>query len=185
MNNIEIRRPRFGDIEALNDFFTMMLEDTFAKEGLADLVDDIKKEIEAKKHHLHEDLNSMGKSRYFLLALDGGRIVGTIEYGQANEVIADCSGGKLKETVEIGTVFVHPDYQRQGIGTLMLNVMYLTLMNRNIEEFCLDSGYKRAQKVWKKKFGEPDYLLKDYWSEGFDHMVWRRSLKDVSIVFRG
>lgn len=52
------------------------------------------------------------------------------------------------------------------------------------KEFCLDSGYTNAQKVWKKKFGEPDYLLKDYWGEGFDHMIWRGRTND-GVVVRG
>jgi hypothetical protein len=56
--------------------------------------------------------------------------------------------------------------------------MYLTLQNRGIEEFCLDSGYLSAQKIWRKKFGEPDYLLKDYWGEGYNHMIWRIKVRD-------
>ena len=57
--------------------------------------------------------------------------------------------------------------------------MYHTLQHRGIEEFCLDSGYIRAQKIWKKKFGDPDYLLKNYWDEGYDHMVWRIKVNDL------
>ena len=45
----------------------------------------------------------------------------------------------------------------------MLNIMYLTLLNKGLTEFCLDSGYSRAQKIWKKKLGEPDYVLQDHW----------------------
>lgn len=51
--------------------------------------------------------------------------------------------------------------------------MYCVLRNKGIEEFCLDSGYTSAQKIWKKKFGEPDYLLKDFWGAGYDHMIWK------------
>lgn len=40
------------------------------------------------------------------------------------------------------------------------------------------NGYTSAQKVWKKKFGEPDYLLKDYWDPGNDHMIWRITVSD-------
>lgn len=90
----------------------------------------------------------------------------------------------LKELAEIGTVFVKPDYQGQGIGNLLLNAMYLTLQSRGIEEFCLDSGYVNAQKIWKGKFGEPDYLLENYWGEGYPHMIWRKRISDISIIFR-
>ncbi len=184
MHNIEIRRPRTEDIEELHKFFRIVLIDTFTREGLADMVDMIEDEIEDKKKYLKSDLDSKGKDRYFLIALDDDKIIGSIEYGSSSELINSCTDGALKDLVEVGTVFVRPDYQRQGIGNLLLNVMYLTLQNRGIEEFCLDSGYTNAQKIWKKKFGEPDYLLEDYWSEENDHMIWRKRINDISIIFR-
>lgn len=184
MLNIEIRRPGYDDIEELNQFFTMVLMDTFAKEGLAYMTDEIEKEIEDKKIYLNEDIESNGEKRYFLIALDNEKIIGTIEYGPTGKLVINCTDGELKGVVEVGTVFVHPAYQKQGVGTIMLNMIYLTLLNRNIKEFCLDSGYKNAQKVWKKKFGEPNYILKDFWSEGYDHMIWRKLTSDMPIKFR-
>ncbi|MBH8597045.1 GNAT family N-acetyltransferase [Thermoactinomyces sp. CICC 10523] len=185
MGHVEIRRPRIEDNEELNQFFRTVIEDTFAKEGLSKFVDDLNKEIEDKKHSLKCDFDSNGKARYFLIALDqkSQKIIGTIEYGPPRELINLCTGGTLRELPEIGTVFVHPDYQRQGIGTLLFNVMILTLINKGINEFCLDSGYPNAQKIWRKKLGEPDYLLKDYWGLGHDHMIWRRSTHDIRIIF--
>jgi hypothetical protein len=70
-----------------------------------------------------------------------------------------------------------------GVGTLLWNTIFLTFLNRGIEEFCLDSGYINAQEIWKKKFGEPDYLLKDYWGKGHDHMIWKRRTNEMSIIF--
>ncbi|WP_141434428.1 GNAT family N-acetyltransferase [Bacillus sp. 03113] len=185
MYNVEIRRPRIEDNEELHHFFCTVINDTFAREGLSDLIDDIENEIENKKQYLKCDFDSNGKNRYFLIALDKNcnKVIGTIEYGPASELINTCTNGALKELYEIGTVFVLPDYQRLGIGSLLLNVMFLTLLNRGIKEFCLDSGYTNAQKIWKKKFGKPDYLLKDYWGEGCDHMIWRRCTNDIPILF--
>jgi GNAT superfamily N-acetyltransferase len=183
---IEIRRPRIEDQEELNQFFSTVIKHTFYSEGISELVDDIESEIESKKQYLKSDLESNGKDRYFLIASekDGTDMIGTIEYGPASDLIHTCTNGALKEMYEIGTVFVHPDYQGRGIGTLLLNVMFLTFLNKGIQEFCLDSGYGDAQKIWMKKFGQPDYWLKDYWGDGSDHMIWKRSMKDVSINFR-
>lgn len=185
MHNIEIRRPKIADHKELIQFFSTVIKDTYAREGLSDLHEDIEKEIECKKQYLKCDFNSNGQDRYFLIALDQScnKIIGTIEYGPASELINTCTDGALKGWYEVGTVFVHPMYQRRGIGNLLLNVMFLTLLNRGVKKFCLDSGYTNAQKIWKKKFGEPDYLLKDYWSEGGDHMIWKRCINDVSIIF--
>ena len=185
MYKVEIRRPGIEGNEEINQFFSTVIKDTFAREGLSELLNDIENEIENKKKYLKCDFDSNGKNRYFLIALDknSNKVIGTIEYGPASELINICTDRALKELYEVGTVFVHPDFQGCGIGTLLLNVMFLTLQTRGIEEFCLDSGYTNAQKIWKKKFGEPDYLLKDYWGEKCDHMIWRRCTNDMSIIF--
>jgi GNAT superfamily N-acetyltransferase len=179
VRKVEIRRPRKEDIEELNQFFRIVITDTFAREGLAGLIEDIEAEIDSKKNYLQLDLDSKGKKRYFLIALAENKIIGTIEYGPASELIRDCTNGKLRNLVEVGTVFVHPDYQRQGIGNRLLGEMLQTLKDLGIVESCLDSGYRNAQTIWIKKFGEPDYLLKDYWGQGQDHMIWKLSTKGV------
>ncbi|MBS4172726.1 GNAT family N-acetyltransferase [Bacillus sp. FJAT-49736] len=185
MGKILIRRPNHNDIEELHSFFTKVIKDTFAKEGISELVDDMEEEIASKKSYLDEDLQSNGEKRYFLVAHDAEctKIIGTIEYGPSSELIQNCTNGALKDSYEIGTVFVDPDHQKRGIGTLLLNVMLITLEAKGIKEFCLDSGYGIAQKVWKEKLGKPDYCLKDYWGEGSDHMIWKRGTKDIPILF--
>ena len=179
MNNIEISRPKFEDTELINEFFEIVIRDTFEKNGISDLINIIVEEIKDKRRCLNQDIESDGNNRYFLIAKEDNRIVGSVEYGPSNELIISCTNGKLKELVEIGTVFVHPDYQNKGIGSRMLNLIFIELEKNRIKEFCLDSGYKSAQKTWINKFGNPEYHLKDYWGEGSDHMVWRISVEDV------
>ncbi|WP_404430710.1 GNAT family N-acetyltransferase [Sutcliffiella horikoshii] len=173
MLDIEIRRPRTEDINGLHQFFRTVIIDTFNKEGIGDQLEDLETEIESKKAYLFGDLTSHGADRFFLLALNRDKIIGTIEYGAASDLICKCTDNALKGWHEVGTVFVHPDYQGMGIGKLLLENMYRILQNKGIKEFCLDSGYARAQNIWKKKFGEPAYLLENYWGEGNHHMIWR------------
>lgn len=179
VNNVMIRRPAAEDAKDLNHFFRMVITDTFLKEGIGDLLEDMEEEIIAKKNYLNMDMKSGGRERYFLIALLGDKIVGSIEYGAANELIIRGSDQALNGFYEVGTVFVHPDYQKKGIGNQLLAAMYLTLRNKGVEEFCLDSGYKHSQKIWRRKFGEPDYLLKDYWGEGSHHMIWRIKVNSI------
>jgi len=181
LHKIEIRRPRLADIEELNAFFKTVLIDTFAREGITNMDEDIKSEIETKGIYLNRDLDSNGENRYFLIALIEDKIIGSIEYGASSELIDKCTEGALKEIVELGTVFVHPNYQRQGVGNLLLNEMYKTFKEKGVKEFCLDSGYSNAQKVWKSKFGEPNYLFKDFWCKGNDHMIWKVRTSDILI----
>jgi GNAT superfamily N-acetyltransferase len=179
MLNIEISRAKIEDREILNEFFRLVLIDTFHKNEISDLVDTLQNEIEDKRRCLDQDLESAGKERCFLIAKDKNLIVGTAEYGPSNDLILSCTNGELKDIKEIGTVFVHPEYQRKGIGSKILISLLMDMRNEGIEEFCLDSGYKIAQRIWIKKFGEPQYLLKNFWGKNADHMIWRKRVEDV------
>jgi len=178
MLNVEIRRPKIEDIKQLNEFFKIVITDTFVKEGIEEKLNDIKDEIEMKKKYIESDFKSNGEQRYFLIAIYGDKIIGSIEYGPVSNLINKCTNNACKGLIEIGTVFVHPDFQRNGVGNLLLKSIYYILRKNRIEEFCLDSGYTSAQRIWKKKFGDPDYLLKDYWDKGNDHMIWRIKVSD-------
>ncbi|WP_075619351.1 GNAT family N-acetyltransferase [Paenisporosarcina indica] len=181
MLNIDVRRPGTEDRAELHEFFRMVITDTFLKEGIGDKWNDIEEEIKSKKVYLENDLVSDGENRYFLIASDGDKIIGSIEYGPASELICQCSNHEIKYLNEVGTVFVHPDFQGLGVGNYLLHNMYTAMQSKGIEEFCLDSGYTRAQEIWKKKFGTPNYLLKNYWDEGYHHMIWRIKVNDVLI----
>lgn len=178
MIDVIVKRPKLVNFEQLNEFFRIVIVDTFNKEGIGHLVDDLANEMEIKDKYIENDLESNGEKRYFLIALVGDKIIGSIEYGPASDLIKNQAKGDLKELIEVGTVFVHPDYQRNGVGNLLLKNMFFTLKNKGIDEFYLDSGYRNAQKIWQKKFGEPDYWLKDHWGKGFDHMIWKIKVSD-------
>jgi hypothetical protein len=98
VRKVVIRRPRVEDIDELHQFFSIVITDTFAREGLSGLIDDIEAEIQSKKNLLHMDFNSKGNKRYFLIALEENKIIGTIEYGPASELIQECTNGKLGKT---------------------------------------------------------------------------------------
>lgn len=181
MLNIRIRRPQIEDKDELHDFFKLVITDTFMKEGIDNNTYDLEEEIEFKKKYLQYDMDSNGEFRYFLIAKHKDTIIGTIEYGQASELINRCTNNELMQLVEVGTVFVRPEYQKQGVGNLLLNSMYQELKDKGMEEFCLDSGYPGAQKIWMKKFGTPDYFLENYWGENLHHMIWRINLSNLNV----
>jgi GNAT superfamily N-acetyltransferase len=183
MYHVEIRRPKLNDSEQLQHLFRSVIIDTFNKENLRDLFEDIEKEIETKIRYLHLDFESNGSDRYFLLAVINDKIIGTIEFGPSSKLINEFTNSSLRNVVEVGTVLVLPEYQKRGIGRLLFNTILLTLINREIEEFCLDSGYSNAQSYWKQKLGEPDYIFKNYWGEGNDHMIWRKRTTEFPMIF--
>lgn len=181
---LEIRRPKAADVEAIHTFFRLVITDTFEKEGIADLHEDIEHEIASKHDYLHRDLESQGHHRYFLIAWMEGRIVGTIECGPSSSLIDESTGHALRDVVEVGTVLVHPELHGQGISSSLWSAILLTLQARGISQFCLDSGYRNAQRIWTRKFGEADYVLDHHWGEGQHHMIWSRQIEDTPITFK-
>ncbi|RUS46214.1 GNAT family N-acetyltransferase [Cohnella sp. AR92] len=177
MLTVEIRRPEGSDSKELNDFFHLVLTDTFEKEGISHLTEDREQEFQGKLDYLRSDLASNGRDRRFYLAIHQGRIIGTIESGPSSKLIRDLTKGELEHLPEIGTIFVHPDFQGRGVANRLLEAAYRCLLGRGIAEFCLDSGYKNAQRIWTKKFGAPAYVFPDYWGNGTDHMIWRSRIE--------
>lgn len=179
VKEINISYAKLEERESINDFFRLVLIDTFKKNEILELVDTLNSEIEDKRRCLDQAFESAGRDRCFLIAKDKELIVGSVEYGPSNDLILSCTDGELKKVKEIGTVFVHPDYQSKGIGSKLLISILLEMQKAGIEEFCLDSGYKIAQKIWISKLGYPQYHLENYWGKNADHMIWRKRVEEV------
>ncbi len=170
---ISIDRPRPEDEAASNEFFKSILTYTFESNGIDGMAEDLELEIKTKIKYLKQDIDNHAEKRHFLIAKKADKIIGTIEFGPANELITACNDAYLSSLPEIGSVFVDPQYHNLGIASKMLNAIYAILKQRGIHAFCLDSGYGKAQKVWTHMFGEPKITLKDQWGEGLDHMIWQ------------
>ena len=167
----EIRTPRGEETEALKIFFREVIGDTIEKEGI-EIPYFLEEEVGDKMNLLREYLAGEDEERIFLVAWYMERVVGTISYAPCNEAIVNILEGTLEAGGEIGTVYIHPEYQRRGMGTALFSAMCLHLLKRGVKGFYLDSGYRRAQKYWRKKLGEPLRVALDYWDKGADHMIW-------------
>lgn len=172
-----IRRPMVEEKDSIYDFFEVVLKHTFYINGIEDL-EELLEEIQDKKRNIDQDFETDGKNRFFLIAEFNGEIIGTIEYGESNELIRKVTDNEYKDIPEIGTVFVHPKYQKRGVASLMLYNIFQRLSDEGVREVCLDSGYKAAQKIWCKIFGSPAYCLDKYWGED-DHMIWKVDVKEA------
>ncbi|MFH5834971.1 GNAT family N-acetyltransferase [Proteiniclasticum sp. C24MP] len=170
-NSVHIVKPGPEDLDGTNWVFETVVRDAFQKEGLGHLEDEISGEILHKKKMLKEAVEEEGEV-FFLVARLNGRIIGTISFGPCGEIIRECTGGALEGVGELGSLLILPELQSQGIGSQLIHAMIHELHRRGIEKFSLDSGYKRAQKRWVRKFGEPYMIVKDYWGTGSDHMIW-------------
>ncbi|MNC31799.1 Acetyltransferase (GNAT) family protein [compost metagenome] len=168
------------DKGAANRIFEISITDAFEQEGLGDLREDIHQEIEGKSQLVQNSLSSANPDTFFLLAKLDGVAAGTISFGPCGEDIRVCTGGELNDTGELGSLYVLPQYQDQGVGSALIKSMAARLEGLGIKQFCLDSGYKRAQQRWLRKFGEPYRTVQDYWGLGNDHMIWLCNVKDYT-----
>ena len=179
VETIEIRRPELTELDYIHQFFASVISNTFQKEGLLELKAELKDEIETKKMFLAEDFASNGEKRCFLFAYSDNQIIGSIAYGEPNSIIVNETKGQLKHIPEVGSMLVHPNYQNQGIGNMLLQAVFQSLREKHFSEFCFDSGYKQAQSIWTKKFGEPYLFMENYWGENSHHMIWTKKLVDI------
>lgn len=178
-----ITRPKKEDVEEIRHLFTQTITDAFRQDGIDD-ASGLREEIEKQMQFLKQDFESEGKEAYFLLAKIDGKIAGTIAYKEANEKIKKNIQTDLSNVPEIASVYVLPKLQGKGIGALLFNAILVTLLHKKVDGICLDGGYKKSQKYWTKKLGDPSVTLKDYWGKGFDHLIWLRKLSDISILYK-
>lgn len=172
MKDLLIVKPTKKDIESAYHVFEVTIADAFEKEGLGYLKEDILREIECKKNLITYSLENPDSNIYFLVAKIYDNVIGTISFGPCGNDIKKCTNNQLDTIGELGSLYVLPHFQGKGVGSVLIHSMVKYLHVLGIEQFCLDSGYKHAQKKWLRKFGEPYKIVKDYWGKDFDHMVW-------------
>lgn len=109
---------------------------------------------------------------HFYLAEDTGRILGTIALDAPGPLIS--SNIELNpDLYEISCVYIHPKFQRQGVGGFLFSKIQEVLRRMGCKEYYLDAGFSSSQEYWLKKLGEATFVLKDYWSEGQPHRIWK------------
>lgn len=172
INDLLISNPTQADVKAAYQIFETAISDAFEKEGLGFLREEIHREITHKKYLLDASLDKPDSDIYFLIAKQDETVVGTISFGPCGEDIKKCTENQLQSVGELGSLYILPGYQGQGVGSALINAMVAHLSKQGIDQFCLDSGYKRAQKRWLRKFGVPYKVVKNYWGPDSDHMIW-------------
>lgn len=173
-----IRNANHDDLPGLDIFFELVLRDVFEKENLGHRTEILEQEISSKQSQIRNVLDQTGQRDVFLVAEESGDIIGTVAYIPCNAVICSLSKGELESYGEVGTVFVRPDRQKQGIGRALRTAMDQALLDQGITEYVLDTGYGAAQNYWKQQLGDPIIVAVDYWGDGHDHLVWKVDLTE-------
>lgn len=175
---ITIRNAQPSDVELACRVFELAIPYAFEQEGLGHLSEDISNELAKKRRILQACFEDDSTNCWFLLALHRETIVGTISYGPCGQDILNCTGNTLEEVGELGSLYVVPEYQTQGIGSALIRAAANRMNSQGVLRFCLDSGYRMAQQKWLRKFGKPYAVMPDYWGPGVPHIVWYCEVTD-------
>ena len=105
---IQIRKLKTEDTQALSEMITVTLRTTNAKDYSESYLENIILRMQP------DNLLTSAAGRHFYVAKENGRIVGTGAIGPY------C--GKTDESC-LYTVFVHPDFQGNGVGRLIMEAL--------------------------------------------------------------
>ncbi|MHA6532553.1 GNAT family N-acetyltransferase [Paenibacillus sp. BAC0078] len=177
-NQLTVHTLTQGDRQAVNQLFKASIADAFDKEGLGHLQEDIQHEVDHKKQMVDAFLSPANSDTHFLVAKIDGAVVGTISFAPCGKEIRECTANQLDDVGELGSLYVLPSHQGNGVGSALIKALMAYLREQGIDQFCLDSGYRRAQTRWLRKFGEPYAVVKDYWGPDSVHMVWLCKVSD-------
>jgi GNAT superfamily N-acetyltransferase len=172
---IVITKSQSENREELKTFFKIIITDTFKNDDIKFSEADIVKQTQYQLSILDKSLNS--HDGIFLIAKDNNKIIGTIAITHPNELITENLSEDLTNVPEIASVYVLPEYQGKGVGSLLFQAAIKHLQEKDINAFVLDSPFKRAQQFWTKKLGLPIVILKNYWAKGKDHLIWYCKVK--------
>ncbi len=171
-----ISEPTSDDLASACQLLAETITDAFRREGIGHLQDELCQEIAHKTDLLRMAVDGVESDFYFLVIKAGHDVIGTISYGPPNDLIGALSGNKLKLVGEMGNIYVLPSHQGRGVASSLIDAMLEHLYEAGVERFCLDSGYKLAQAMWLRRFGEPSILARDHWGENSHHMIWYRDV---------
>ncbi len=166
-----IRKVQKRDVGKLETFFKNCLTDLVKRESKE--LDLIEEEVDQLNRIVKESLAD-SKIAFFVGELNG-QIVGTIALTKPNRVISENIRTE-SDVFEISSVYVHPSYQRQGIGQYLFQHIKKELIRMGNVKYYLDAGFSSSQQYWVQQLGNPSFRLKDYWGEGEDHFIWIRNL---------
>lgn len=108
---------------------------------------------------------STGISRKFVLTADN-KVVGFLEY----EVLFD--------DAEIFMIAVHPDFQKKGLGKMLMEFCLKNLQKEGVKSVYLDVAANNTKAIdFYRKFGfYTVYIRKEYYRDGTDAYLMKKDI---------
>ena len=164
--------PDISLLPKIVDLFTDSITNTFMINGIKDLAE-LQYEINEKSERVRNYIESKNDDEFFIITELHNHIVGIAGIFPVSDMIIKNYPTLSKKDIEIGSVYINPKFQRQGITKILLEMLLNRLLEKKIETFYLDCGYPTSQVYWKRVFGNPVKTFPNYFGKGESYMIWR------------
>jgi len=173
MNNITIQKLNLKDIEAAKQLLEISASENFRRNGLKN-----KTEILSRVTEKIKIVNAFFENNPICTAMYGAKInnklVGLIAYGSQSSKVVEHIEDNYIDAVEIKSLFILPEYQKQGLGMKMFNFVCSELLKNKHSHFMLYSSYKTGQDYWHKILGNPYKTVND---KDITRKIWIQEIK--------
>ncbi|WKA53099.1 GNAT family N-acetyltransferase [Planococcus shixiaomingii] len=170
---MKFRKVSAQDIIKTDHLFYHCLTDLLTREKITE-EGLLEHEVDRLQKAVQESLANQDKP--FFIAEQDEEIIGTIALYPPGPMITSALP-TVTGSYEVACVYVHPEYQRQGVGKFLFQNIIQELRLRGHTAFFLDAGFSSSQKYWEDVLGEPSCVVENYWGLGKHHLVWKRELQ--------
>ncbi|MEK7095974.1 MAG: GNAT family N-acetyltransferase [Patescibacteria group bacterium] len=169
-NNVTVREVKLEDVENLRPVLEQSICNPITKEVIQD-------EVEEVLFSVRETAQGLDDRTYVIAETPEGRIVGVMGLQEPDEVMR--SFADTDNPVEIINAYVAYDQRGMGTGRSLVKHLDELAKQRGYKEIVLNSGPRYMQSgwpFWRKIYGEPAGVAKNFYNGRYDAMVWRKSL---------
>jgi len=169
-------KPVESDLPEIEALLRITYIDTFRKNNISSIFE-INEEIQSKLDNIRKDIIEHDSNFYFLIAKLENQIIGICAYFPVSEIIRTNIAKIDKNELEIGCTYIHPDYQKMGIGKKLFDMIIDEMKKNGKSQYYLCSGFESSQQYWKSKLGNPIYIVENIWGIGKHEIIWKVDIR--------
>ena len=136
-------------------------------------------EVEQVMTAVRESADGLGNRFYAIAQTSGGIAVGVMGLQSPDPAMRIYT--TTVNPIEITNAYLDRDLRGQHVGTKLVSYLELVAREQGNTEIVLNSGPRYARSgwpFWRKTYGDPVAIAKNYYGPRYDAMIWRKLLSD-------